>query len=384
MTTLVPRDKTWLQRFVPEPLRVSKRERLRACVGALLGIGITGLIATWLFGVSPAVPLLVAPMGASAVLLFAAPASPLAQPWSIIGGNLVAACVGVASAHWISNPILAAAIAVAASIGIMFALRCLHPPSGAIALTAVLGGPSIHALGYGFILNPVLLNSVLILGCALLYHGVTRHRYPHSPLASPATPAQPAASRLGFTREDLEAALADNDQLLTVSIDDLQSVLENVESHTYHRKLRQMTCADIMAGNVRTLLAHTTLAHAWKKMNRYHVRAFPVVDNQQHLLGILTRDDVMQRARLAPARRLLPIPGAQQTTINFPVNASIARLMNADVHYVHTDTSVAELITRFTQTGHHHLPVVNNSQRVVGMVTPADLVKALHTEHLQA
>jgi CBS domain-containing membrane protein len=91
-----------------------------------------------LLGSSTSILLLVAPMGASAVLLFAVPASPLAQPWSIVGGNLVSATVGVACATWISDLVDAAALAIALAICAMFALRCVHPPSGAVALTAVL------------------------------------------------------------------------------------------------------------------------------------------------------------------------------------------------------------------------------------------------------
>ncbi len=84
-------------------------------------------------------PALVAPMGASAVLLFAVPSSPLAQPWSILGGNIAAALVGVTTALLITDPFLASAVAIGVAIAAMMTLRCLHPPSGAIALTAVLG-----------------------------------------------------------------------------------------------------------------------------------------------------------------------------------------------------------------------------------------------------
>ena len=384
MNTLLSLVHAWLRRFIPEPLRVSQRERLRASIGALFGIGLTGLIATWLFGLTVEVPLLVAPMGASAVLLFAAPASPLAQPWSIIGGNLVAALVGVTCAHLIANPLLAAALAVSLSIAIMFALRCLHPPSGAIALTAVLGGPAIHALGYGFVLSPVLLNSVLLLACALLYHGLTRHRYPHAiaPVTSTVnTPPARHSSHSGITRDDIEAALASNEELLSVSVDDLQRILETVASNAYHRRLRDTLCQDIMQQHVYTLAPDTTLADAWKKMNRYKVKAFPVVDNNRQLLGIVTRDDIMQRVRLAPGRRLLPA-GMQHTTINLPANATIERLMNTVVDYVQTDTPIAQLIGLFSRTVHHHFPVLDHDRRVVGMVTPADLVEVLHGETL--
>lgn len=384
MNTLLHLVRSTIHRFVPEPLRVSRRERLRASVGALIGIGMTGWLSTWLFGLTSEAPLLIAPMGASAVLLFAAPASPLAQPWSIIGGNVIAALVGVTCVHLISNPLVAAALAVSLSIALMFALRCLHPPSGAIALTAVLGGPAIHALGYGFVLRPVLLNSVLLLACALLYHGLTRHRYPHA--IAPVTPASNTSTvhhsnHSGITRGDIEAALADNEALLTVSVDDLQRILETAASHAYHRRLRDTRCQDIMQKTVYTLATDTTLTDAWKKMNRHKVKAFPVTDHNRYLRGIVTRDDIMQRVRLAPALALLPA-GMQYSTINLPANATIARLMNTTVDYVYIDTSIAQLIGLFSRTGHHHFPVLDHDRRVVGMVTPADLIDVLHGEHL--
>jgi CBS domain-containing membrane protein len=370
----------WLRRFIPEPLRVKRREQMRAALGALLGIGITGILATSLLGMSPDLPLLIAPMGASAVLLFAAPASPLAQPWSVIGGNMIAACVGVTCAKFIPAPLIAAACAVSLSIALMFALRCLHPPSGAVALTAVLGGPAIHTLGYGFIWSPVLLNSVILLGCALLYHSLTRHNYPHKAPA-PVKQAGRAAGRTGFTREDLETVLANNEDLLSITLDDLQRILESVESHAYHRRLRDIHCKDILNGKLYTLSTDTTIAQAWKQMNRYHIKAFPVVDQHLHLQGIVTRDDFMQRARLTTARSIL---GMQQASFSLPVNAPVSRLMNPNVRFVQTDTPIAHLIPLFSQTGHHHFPVVDQDQRVVGMVTPADLVSALHGENLHA
>ena len=100
-----------LLRLIPALGSVSIAERVRAGVGALIGILLTGLVTRLALGESAAVPLLIAPMGASAVLLFAVPASPLAQPWSILGGNLVAALVGVTAATWITSPFLAAAVA---------------------------------------------------------------------------------------------------------------------------------------------------------------------------------------------------------------------------------------------------------------------------------
>jgi len=138
----------WLRSFLPIETVISHRERLRSAIGAFAGIALTSAVSYWYVRDTYAIPYLIAPMGASAVLLFAVPASPLAQPWSLLGGNLVAAFIGVTCAMFIAHPMLSAAIAVSLSIFIMLYLRCLHPPSGAVALTAVLGGNAIHNLGY--------------------------------------------------------------------------------------------------------------------------------------------------------------------------------------------------------------------------------------------
>ena len=144
----------WRSRFIPSPISVSWSERIRSCVGALIGITITGITMRSFNQSGALVPFLVAPMGASAVLLFAVPASPIAQPWSFVGGNLISATIGVSCSQFISDPVLAAAAAIAFALCAMFAFRCVHPPSGAVALTAVLGGANIHALGYGFVFAP--------------------------------------------------------------------------------------------------------------------------------------------------------------------------------------------------------------------------------------
>lgn len=153
-------------------------KRFLSSLGALFGIAFTGWVAHLALGETIDVPLLVAPMGASAVLLFAVPESPLAQPWSIMGGNVVSALLGVICAQLIKTPVFAAATAVALAISAMLALRCVHPPSGAVALTAVLGGPNIHELGFRFVAMPIALQSGALLAAALLFHRLTGHRYP--------------------------------------------------------------------------------------------------------------------------------------------------------------------------------------------------------------
>jgi CBS domain-containing membrane protein len=123
--------------------------------------------------------LLVASMGASAVLLFALPHGPLSQPWAVIGGHGCSALIGVAWASLVSDVPLAAALAVGSSIALMQVLRCVHPPGGATALSAVIGGPAVHALGLRYVLTPVLLNAMVIVSVAVAFNTLLgSRRYP--------------------------------------------------------------------------------------------------------------------------------------------------------------------------------------------------------------
>jgi CBS domain-containing membrane protein len=149
-------------------LKMSDYREMRAGIGALVGLMVTGFVSTIALGSSSDVPLLVAPMGAAAVLLFAVEKSPLARPWNVIGGNMLSALVGVTVATLVSNAVIASGLACGGAIVVMMLLRCIHPPGGAVAMTAVLGGPSIQSAGYGFVLWPVGINCVLLLLMAIL------------------------------------------------------------------------------------------------------------------------------------------------------------------------------------------------------------------------
>lgn len=149
---------------------VSEREHWISAAGGLFGT----LAALWVsqFWLSGHGGLLaVASMGASAVLLFAAPHGAMSQPWPVVGGHLVSAFIGVACARWFGqDPMIAASLAVSLSIAAMYGMRCLHPPGGATALYAVLGGPAVHALGYTYVFSPVLLNVLVLLVVAVAFN----------------------------------------------------------------------------------------------------------------------------------------------------------------------------------------------------------------------
>ncbi|HDR9057461.1 HPP family protein [Burkholderia vietnamiensis] len=369
----------WLHSFIPHPMTLGWRERMRSSTGALVGIATVGVTMRLLPGVPGLVPLLVAPMGASAVLLFAVPASPLAQPWSIVGGNLVAATVGVACAQWIADPITAAALAVALAIGGMFALRCVHPPSGAVALTAVLGGPAIHALGFGFVVVPIALQSAILLSAALVYHALTGHRYPHGGVRADAqSQAGGAAPRGGFTRADLDAVLKRRGEWLDVDPDDLETLLRETEMQAYTRTFGELRCADLMTKHAIEVSPSTSVTAALTLLDRHRVKALPVVDGEARLIGIVTRADLTR-----PWRR--PPPLWQRLSARLPQSfggqpASVASVMTRDVACVPQTMPITALVPLFTHSGHHHIPVVDASRRLVGIITQTDLVTGLYQQ----
>ena len=218
--------------FKPILAGANLRDRMIAAAGALVGIVLTAAVCTALLPHGPAL-LLVAPMGASAVLVFAVPASPLAQPWPVIGGNLLSALVGIAVARIVPHPALAAGFAVGGAIALMSLTRSLHPPGGAASLLAVLGGPAVQAQGWLFALSPVAANAAVLALAGVLFHRLSGHSYPHRPIPvtgqiAPAAPALPHP-------EDIDRALEELGETLDVGRDDLDLLFRTVAAHAERR-----------------------------------------------------------------------------------------------------------------------------------------------------
>lgn len=234
---------SWCSSFWPQAILGNRRDHMTACLGAGLGLMATEWLSRYVLGAAN--PWFIASMGASALLLFAVPASPMAQPWSIVGGNLVAAFIGVSCASWIGNSDLAAGLAVALTIGLMYPLRCLHPPGGAVAITAILGGPAVSELGYRFIVFPVLLNSLLLTILALLINNLSGRSFPHRAQQLPAADRSPR-DRTAITQADLHAVLVEHSELLDISEEDLQEILLQAEKRAHERQVGLPNGANVM------------------------------------------------------------------------------------------------------------------------------------------
>ncbi len=220
---------------------VSHTERLISTVGGFIGIFLI-LIASWrVLGDKDAALLIAGSMGASAVLLFAVPHGPLSQPWALIGGHTVSAFIGVACALLVPDLFLAAALAVGLAIGAMHVLRCLHPPGGATALTAVIGGPAVHALGFQFLFAPVLLNAAIILCTAIgVNYFFAWRRYPAVLVRKKKNDTETEKKHLAegnLSHSDLEYAMREINSVLDISEDDLARIYNLAAQHSKRARM---------------------------------------------------------------------------------------------------------------------------------------------------
>lgn len=149
-------------------------------LGGFMGIGAVAIAHITLLHDTDLV-LMLSSFGSSAVLLYGAPQSPLAQPRNLLFGHLFSALVGVFMfQNFGHTPWLAASLAVATAIALMQITHTVHPPGGASALLAVIGGPQLHALGYSFVLVPTLSGATIMLVVALIINKLAGRSYPTS------------------------------------------------------------------------------------------------------------------------------------------------------------------------------------------------------------
>jgi len=220
-----------IRRFIgPATTRVRLREIFVSGVSALLAIAAVHALTAQAAGEQAAI-FMVASMGAAAVLLFAVPHGALSQPWPVFGGQAVSAVIGVTAAQWIADPALAAGIAVGGAIAAMQLLRCVHPPGGATALVAVIGGPAVHELGYGFVILPVLANTLIIFGAAVVANWpFPWRRYPIGLARFEEPPAPPLSS------EHLQAAIRDLEVVVDITPAELDAIARRAITHATSRE----------------------------------------------------------------------------------------------------------------------------------------------------
>ena len=363
------------------PQTQSLREKFISTVIAFFGLLLVGLVSMNAVG-THGFPFMVASMGASAVLLFSVPQSPLSQPWPLLGGHLISSSIGVTCALYIPDPVFAAAIAVSTSIGAMQVARCLHPPGGAIALAAVLGGEQVKILGYQFVLFPVMLNALLMFTVVLLLNNmVPGRRYPTTGAALQADTERDSWTDLahGLSSQDLHSGIKSLDEFVDISKEQIDKAYQASILHMRKRQLGDLLCQDIMSKEVISVNENVSMEETWQILQINRIKALPVVDHANRVCGIITKSDLatqfMSKTRGAlgydtETDKSIPEISASSYFETTPVGA----IMRTPVTTIHADTHVVEVIPLFLTYKIHHVPVIDKNRVIVGMLTRSDLL----------
>ena len=363
---------------MPEALVARPREWLRASLGIGMALALVMSLCAWAFGLAIALPL-AAPAAASAVLLFVAPSSPFAQPWAVIAGSLLATLIGVALGTSGLPVIAAAGLAAGLVITCLFGLRCLHPPGAALALVAVVGGPQVEAFGFA-LLYPVAFNSFVLVVMALLYNNLTGHPYPKARPPKGNThhtrDALPS-ERMSFSEDDVERALADFGEYVDVTRDDLAQLIKQTEKHALRRSMGEITAADIMSRDLYWGTPGCSIQGAWQTLRQHRLHSLPVVEgDSRQLVGIVTLVDLLKHFRPASAR-------LKFGQLKFLRGVHLGTIMSSPVVSVREHAHMVDLVFLLSDEGLHCLPVVDEQQRLVGMITQTDLIAALYRNWLK-
>ncbi|WP_294607899.1 HPP family protein [uncultured Roseovarius sp.] len=370
-----------LKSLGPAVSRVSGAEAMRAGLGAVAGLGLTGL-----FLLSPQVDTelglyLVAPFGASSVLLFAVPNSPLAQPWSAVVGNTVAAIVGVAVCLTVPDPALRIALAVGLTITATILCRAVHPPAGAVAMTAAMSPDAIAHLGFWFALTPIALGTTILVLLATVYARLTGRHYPFRHFDDPSkhgTLDRNPVERLGLSEKELTAILERYSQSFNLGAEDLARLIGAAELQAATHISGPLTAQDIMSRNLVTVRSETALGDIADLFRRHRFTSLPVVAANKTFLGVIFQMHLIGQARAdalrldrgygAALRRLLDRDRAKPMTAGDIMSVAVPRAT--------TDTPIGALLPMMADGDTDAVPIIELG-RIVGIVTRTDLIAAL-------
>jgi len=379
-----------LQAFTVDPVQLNIKAKVLSLLACFCAIFFIAIITQTFIGTSNA-PIIVASMGASAVILFFIPNSPLAQPWPFVGGQLCSAFIGISCALNISETASSAAVAVGLSVLVMLLLRCLHPPGAATALAPVMAGDSITSLGYSFMLVPVSINlGFMLILTIIINRWVLNRDYPSALAIKEADKSQRQNAtapgyKVGITKQDIELALKNSDSFVDITATELSHLLSSAEMNTFQRVRGDICCADIMVRDITSVEYGTEVEDAWKLIQEKKLKVIPVVDNARRVIGILTWHDFFKYINLNAYDSLQDqfrrfIRRTASIEANKP--EAVGHIMTQSVVTLPETTHIVELIPLMSLQGHRQIPIINQERRLVGIVYQANLVAALYNQGL--
>lgn len=370
-----------LRSLGPAVARTPPVESIRASIGVFLGLSLSGLLI-----LSPTVGsglglYMIAPFGATSVLLFAVPNSPLAQPWPAIVGNTVAALVGVAVCLSVPEPTLRIALAVGLAVLATILFRAVHPPAGAVAMTVAMNPETAAEQGFMFALTPVATGTAALVITAAAYARLSGRHYPFRQFDDPnrrGTRDPEPAERLGLTEAELTGILERYRQSFNLGVEDLARLIGAAELQAATHRTGPLVAADIMSRTLVTIRPDTPLGTIADLFRRHRFTSLPVVDGHGRFLGVIFQLHLISRAREDALRLRRGFGAAMKRLVDRerekPVRAE--DIMTVAGPRAMERTPITALLPMMADSEVDAVPVLAEG-KLVGIVTRTDLISAL-------
>jgi CBS domain-containing membrane protein len=362
------------------------REMLRACLGAGIGLTLcTFLVRLTMVPVTAEGPdptlLLIAPLGATAMLAFAVPSSPLAQPWPALVGNTVSALVGVTVVLTVDEPWLALGLSVTCAMIAMMLLRATHPPAAGIALGTVLTADAVREAGFFYAFSPVMLDTALLLLVALAYNRFTGRVYPfRQPVEHVPRHLGDAGLRPMIEPADLTEILQRSGLDANIGAADLSRLFEAAHRHAAEHLFDGVQAAQIMSRELVTAHPRMPVSQIAALFGQHKVRTLPVIGIGGMFEGLVSEADLVRTLQKPIEKDESGVLGRILRTGREVVEPVADDVMTRKVSTVSETTPLGVLINLLAKGGQQAVPVLD-AGRLVGLVSRSDLIAALARAH---
>lgn len=348
--------------YGPVIARPPLADAMRAALGSGLGLLLADLILRLLsLDLTMTGLLLIAPFGASAFLIFVVPNSPLAQPWSVVVGNSVAAGVALLVTMALPTAPLAAPLSVALAVLAMALTRSFHPPGGAVALATVIAAHGATPPDWRFALSPVLAGSVALVLGGLLWHRVTGRTYPFRQPAAPSShgtadpsPDPSPDGRLGLSPTDIAALLDRLHMSPNIGVADMARAISSAETTAASRHIAGLLAKDVMSRDLVSVPPGMALPQLALLFRKHGFKSLPITDGAGAYLGLVDQSALLGLAD----------PQLTAADLAHPVETAAP------------DAGIADVMARLPDGRQQALPIVQNGQ-LAGLITRSDLIALL-------
>ena len=362
--------------------RVSSTEMLISAIAACIALA----IVTWVSKQSLSgtnLPFILASMGATAVILFATPSSAMGRPWPLLAGHFVAAFIGISCGKLSGNLVISVPLTIGLVIFAMHFLRCIHPPGGATALLTLLGGPEVSAVGYQFMLTPLAINLLILALMALSLNKLRaeKNRYAHIEIPSGWQQRRQTNTAPRFKPQDLQAAIDSFDSYIDMDAEQLAQLYERAEQQRYSRKLGTLSCQEVMEQAIICEYGDS-LQEAWSQLSQDDQQAIVVVNRAHHVEGIVTLSDFIKHAQafdLDTEQQRLAALIKPSTMLTSDKPEAVGQIMSSAAICVQQDVTAADSWPLFERYDIEHLPVINQNNKLVGIINRSTLAPRLHS-----